>query len=264
MGYNTKIDWVDSSWNPVTGCRHGCPYCYANRIASRFSGFEIMDENNAPCEAWFEIEQDSEMYEVTRPMTRKTKDGDLVSAPYPFGFCPTFHQYRLDDPKKWSEPRNIFVCSMADLFGDWVPDSWIQRVFEACDKAPQHRYFFLTKNCFRYPKVIDSYKGNFDNKWFGTTLTNYEDYIFRNGAYKTFLSIEPIQEYLDVKPWATNWVIIGAETGNRVGKVKPEKRWICDIVLSCMNYGVPVFMKESLRELMGDNFIQEYPKEFEK
>ena len=33
----TKIDWATMSWNPVTGCRHGCPYCYARRTATRFN-----------------------------------------------------------------------------------------------------------------------------------------------------------------------------------------------------------------------------------
>lgn len=33
---NTKIDWATRSWNPVTGCLHGCPYCYARKIAERF------------------------------------------------------------------------------------------------------------------------------------------------------------------------------------------------------------------------------------
>lgn len=31
----TKIEWADSTWNPVTGCLHGCEYCYARRIAER-------------------------------------------------------------------------------------------------------------------------------------------------------------------------------------------------------------------------------------
>ena len=34
----TKIDWCDSTWNPVTGCLHGCKYCYARGIANRFGG----------------------------------------------------------------------------------------------------------------------------------------------------------------------------------------------------------------------------------
>ena len=39
MGKKTKIDWCDSTWNPVTGCLHGCAYCYARRIAERFGGY---------------------------------------------------------------------------------------------------------------------------------------------------------------------------------------------------------------------------------
>lgn len=36
----TKIDWpgLDYTWNPITGCLHGCPYCYAKKIAMRFEG----------------------------------------------------------------------------------------------------------------------------------------------------------------------------------------------------------------------------------
>ncbi len=32
----TKIEWTDYTWNPITGCLHGCPYCYARKIAERF------------------------------------------------------------------------------------------------------------------------------------------------------------------------------------------------------------------------------------
>ena len=34
--HKTKIEWCSHTWNPVTGCRHDCPYCYARRIATRF------------------------------------------------------------------------------------------------------------------------------------------------------------------------------------------------------------------------------------
>lgn len=42
----TKIDWADMTWNPVTGCLHGCEYCYARKIAERFkskSNFTVVD-----------------------------------------------------------------------------------------------------------------------------------------------------------------------------------------------------------------------------
>ena len=46
----TKIEWCDSTWNPVTGCNHNCGYCYARGIATRFGGkaLNIPHELNAP------------------------------------------------------------------------------------------------------------------------------------------------------------------------------------------------------------------------
>lgn len=32
----TKIEWCSHTWNVVTGCLHGCLYCYAARIYNRF------------------------------------------------------------------------------------------------------------------------------------------------------------------------------------------------------------------------------------
>jgi len=30
------IGWTDATWNPITGCLHNCPYCYARTIANRY------------------------------------------------------------------------------------------------------------------------------------------------------------------------------------------------------------------------------------
>ena len=140
---NTKIDWADSTWNPVTGCLHGCEYCYARRIAERFGGASEIHNNECCHECQWITEGTGEIHDLNEPIY----DFDNGrNAPYPFGFDPTFHRYRLDEPQKWKKPRNIFVCSMADLFGDWVPDEWIREVFQACEAAPQHRYLFLSKN----------------------------------------------------------------------------------------------------------------------
>ena len=49
MGIKTKIDLCDSTWSPVTGCLHGCEYCYARRIAERFGGaysFECVEKRD--------------------------------------------------------------------------------------------------------------------------------------------------------------------------------------------------------------------------
>ena len=54
-------------------------------------------------------------------------------------------KHSLDQPERKVEPQNIFVCSAPDLFGDLVPDEWIETVFAACEKSPQHRYIFWQK-----------------------------------------------------------------------------------------------------------------------
>lgn len=136
MGKKTKIDWCDATWNPVTGCLHGCEYCYARRIAERF-GKHLM-----PIFTHYSV-----LNEPVREV-RGICAGKVL--PYPFDFTPTYHRYKLGEPSRWTKPRTIFVCSMADLFGDWVPDEWIEEVFQACKAAPQHRYLFLTKNPDRY------------------------------------------------------------------------------------------------------------------
>ena len=121
MGQKTKIDWCDSSWNPITGCLHGCPYCYARGMARRFGGKIITGHDH--------------LYILDEPARR----ADDTINPYPYGFDPTYHKYRLTIPQEWKKPQTIFVCSMADMFGDWVPEDWIDQIFTACLAAPQHR-----------------------------------------------------------------------------------------------------------------------------
>ena len=260
MGYNTKIDWCDSSWNPVTGCYHKCEYCYARGIANRFAGF-LPEENPS---TWG-FRAGGTLVELDGMQARKRKDGRIVPAPYPYGFTPTLHRYRLDEPKKWTQPRTIFVCSMADLFGKWVPDEWIAEVFEACKAAPQHRYLFLTKNPSRYEMVLN--RPMPDNMWFGWSQEGPigNKAVFRTDAdvlVNTFVSIEPLlRPFEEFRIKNVGWAIVGAETGNRRNKVIPEKKWVMDIAEACVQAGVPLFMKESLREIMGDDFRQEFPWE---
>jgi len=146
------------------------------------------------------------------------KDGEIcvevayrTANPYPEKFTPTFHHYRLDDYIS-KKGRSIFVCSMADLFGSWVPDIWIEEVFKACEKAPQHNYLFLTKNVERYCKYGVPMT---DNMWYGTSITREAEMCLFNqlpAFCNTFVSIEPILE--DLKPSEHNvmfrqvkWVI---------------------------------------------------------
>ena len=284
----SRIDWCDMTWNPVTGCLHGCEYCYARGIVRRFAGcYDPASDQN--------IKQDETgivSVENTGRVFYKSKNGKIIPAPYPFGFAPTFHRYRLDEPQRKKKPQNIFVVSMGDLFGAWVPDEWIEAVFDACKAAPQHRYLFLTKYPVRLPLSSFFFNNMFDklpdNCWFGKTVTDQKSLEngykhFTNIHGNTFLSIEPLHESINLlridvgdviykvpqgmayymfggqKIQNPKWVIIGAETGNRKGRISPERKWIEDIVNDCRIAAIPVFMKSNLADVWGEPLIQEFP-----
>lgn len=280
MGIKTKVDWCDSTWNPVTGCEHRCPYCYAKGIAERFGTNWLPDENPDDYKCVLDGTETHAILELDGMQVRKQKDGRIVPAAFPLGFAPTLHRYRLDEPQHWKKPRNIFVCSMADLFGDWVPDEWIEEVFQACEAAPQHRYMFLTKNPARFKQLRENGIKLPDGCWIGTSVTRDAEqadqytgrtrYLSDNWdtTAKWFVSVEPIQEQMSRNSienlTAMHWLIIGAETGNRKGKVVPRKEWIDEIAEKCKCCRTPIFMKESLRDLMGADFRQEFPWEAKK
>lgn len=264
----TKIEWCDSTWNPVTGCLHNCPYCYARKIAHRFSpeaeGMKKGAQYAGMCK--------DGCYEISERTGYAAQSG-----PYPFGFEPTLLRYRLGEPQRKTKGQNIFVCSMADLFGYWVPDEWLDEIFKACGKADQHRYLFLTKNPSGYKKFYRSELDYRYNHWFGTTAT--DDKSFEERGFDLFeatgatskrranryMSIEPLLDqikYVSLKNVEyLDWVIIGAESGNQKGKIVPQRHWIEGIVDECTNFNVPVFMKESLLSVMGEeNMIREFPE----
>lgn len=275
MGQNTKIDWCDATWNPVTGCYHRCEYCYARRIAERFgcATIAIYDEDGYVVDGFVTC-ADGTCHEMEHPYEDCGK-GRI--APYPYEFDPTFHRYKLDEPQHWKKPHTIFVCSMADLFGEWVPDEWIEQVFKACEAAPQHRYMFLTKNPARFKQLRKNGVKLPNDCWIGTSVTRdaeqADQYTGRTGylsenwdtTAQWFVSVEPILERMSrgsiENLTAMNWVIVGAETGRRNEKVIPEKKWIDEIAEECKRCGTPIFMKESLRGLMGADFRQEFPWE---
>lgn len=256
---NSRIDWCDSTWNPVTGCLHGCEYCYARGIAERFGGKQKY----------------ANIFEENEPLI----DADGKALAYPHSFSPTLLRYHLND-YIGKKGRNIFVCSMADLFGSWVPDSWIEEVFNACEKAPQHNYLFLTKNPQRYVKLQNSKKIiKKYNMWYGTSITdgkslkkfsNYYSYI--NFGTNLFVSIEPIlSDIAKTSTWREctkfykiGWVIIGAETGRRKERVIPKREWIEQIVQDCYENNIPVFMKSSLAEIWDEQLMQEFPNELKR
>jgi protein gp37 len=158
---------------------------------------------------------DGGIYDIKEPWAW----GESKALPYPFGFAPTFHRYRLGEPAEVKKPQNIFVCSMADLFGDFIPDEWIQAVLEACGAAPWHNYLFLTKNPKRYRQLQSKGELPFEH-WYGTTVVTQADCdkngYFSHSDYRTFLSLEPLCGAIDFnkRPQQVlpDWVILGAMT----------------------------------------------------
>jgi protein gp37 len=207
----TKIEWADYTWNPVTGCLHNCTYCYARRIANRFKGWT---DSEGDTHYDTILTTDNPIRELQEPLYIAPKErlGKWPKAPYPYGFIPTFHRYRLDEPQKVKTLSKIFSVSMGDLFGNWVPDEWIDEVFTACFNADWHTYYFLTKNPARYERAIARYDGEergfdievWDHIWFGATVTCQEDtdrladlMKFREG--RKFASIEPLLGPMDIR-----------------------------------------------------------------
>ena len=94
--HKSKIDWCTHTWNPVTGCLHGCDYCYAKRFIARFEPHSCEMVLPEPLEflpkgsGCFIIDEPSKLYDENVNYLRST--------PYPKGFAPTFHGYAMDYP----------------------------------------------------------------------------------------------------------------------------------------------------------------------
>lgn len=271
----SKIEWCDHTWNPITGCLHGCSYCYARTMTKRFSGNVRLNKMaKDDYELRMSEDQKHKLYILNKPMLNETGN-PLV---YPFEFEPTLHRYRYNTIDTLKNGHNIFVGAMADVFGKWVPDEWIEEVIKECVRRPQHNYLFLTKNPDRYISLLlDEKLSELPNMWYGVTVTNsvqaetaeatMQDLPSKAHAY---LSIEPIMEDLSDALCITianfaDWVIIGAETGRNKNKIVPKLEWIEKIVRLCDEYHIPVFMKDSLIPIVGEeNMRRDFPEQLMK
>ncbi len=255
MMNKSQLAYCDFVFNPVTGCLHGCENCYAMSFLRRFSG-DVRINKGSP--QLSRITKD--LYVLPNPFKNST--GGVI--PSPAGTTPTLHEYRLRMPAQKKKPANIFVCSMADLFGEWVPDEWIEKVFSACEAAPWHNYLFLTKNPKRYDTLLQAGSlPQYDNFWYGSTLLKPDDPIFSAKGYKTFINIEPLKtSFKGCNFNGASWVIIRVETGGKKSKIKPEREWIKEIISTCRKGNLHIFMVESqeLREVWTECFVQEIPE----
>ena len=210
---NESIEWAKWSWNPVVGCRHNCNYCYARDLARRF----LEDYNN------FEPRIYEERLKV--PSIQTPKGNGCIG------------------------DRNVFVCSMADLFGNWVEKSWIDKVLDAVQKAPEWNFLFLTKN----PKRLVDIEWPL-NAWVGTTVDRQSRVSQAEQAFKDinatvkFVSCEPLLEELKFSNMSVfNWLIVGGRSKNTQGSAsQPDWSWVDSLYNQARDAGLKVYFKPNL------------------
>lgn len=210
----TKIEWTESTWNPITGCTKistGCKFCYAEVMARRLKA--------------------------------------MGQEKYKNGFELTLHAESLKEPYTWKKGKMIFVNSMSDLFHKNIPIEYIQQIFKVIKDNPQHVFQVLTKRAdvLRY---YDS-EGWLEwphNLWMGVTVENSSlveriDLLRQTGARVKFLSCEPLLSSLpELNLQGIDWVIVGGESGRTPRPVKEE--WVIDIKEQCQAAKVAFYFKQ--------------------
>ncbi|MFH1775080.1 MAG: DUF5131 family protein [Chloroflexota bacterium] len=244
MMKRTPIEWVKNpdltpgfAWNPVTGCLNGCPYCYARRLAGGRLKERYLHNNNISITGGVDIDDP---------------------------FAPRFWPGRLGAPLSRKEASGIFVCDMGELFGPWLPDGWIDTVFEVIKATPHHRYYLLTKQ----PEMLPEYNPFPDNCWVGVSATGTAlarlaaYYLEQVVARVKFVSFEPLLSAivgsLGELMTAVDWAVIGGRSGPM--PFHPPVEWVRAIEAAADEAGVPVFEKYNLSENGKAGLRQEIPQ----
>lgn len=247
----TRIEWTTWTWNPVSGCQHGCAWT-------------MPDGQVANCYA------------------EDMADGMPVH--YPKGFAAHYYYPgRLNEPLKVTTPGKIFVGSMADVFGHWVSDYQIQAILDVCRQADWHQFQFLTKNPPRLRKFdfppncwvgVSAPPSEMMGKpltteqqerWFDTAL----DSLFHCKASIKWVSFEPlsydIAGSLSNYTWYTlintlNWAVIGAASRGKTYYL-PKVEWAKNLLHVLAVRSIPVFYKGNLRGLWAaEPWREEFPE----
>ena len=212
MATTTTIEWTEMTWNPVTGCTkvsQGCKHCYAERMARRLEA--------------------------------------MGSDRYRNGFQVTLHPDLLDVPRRWRQPRVVFVNSMSDLFHDDIPLAYIERVFETMRDCPHHTFQVLTKRSERLVELAPQLPWP-ANVWIGVSVEHTRVIqrvrdLQRVPAAVRFLSLEPLIGPLDALPLdGIHWAIVGGESGPKARPMRKE--WVTSIFRQCRAARVPFFFKQ--------------------
>lgn len=193
-----------------------------------------------------------------------------------------FDEKVMQELIKIRSPKKIFLCSMTDLFGEWVPDAWLDRASAYMAIASQHTFQILTKRPERMkpylqqgakqrirrgavdvgrllnlaPERYEPYETcDFDwplsNIWLGTSVENQKaaddriPSLIQTPVSVRFLSCEPLLESIDIRDYlqlGIDWVIVGGESGT--GARPCHVDWIRSIVQQCQQSETAVFVKQ--------------------
>ncbi len=216
--YSANNSYVGWTWSPVTGCLNDCPSCLQRITAEAFN--------------------------LSNPL----------------GFVPLLRHDRLllpgrtkfpytsQAPKDW----RVLVCNKGDLFGEWVPSHWIEKVIEATKDGPFFRYLFLTKNAKRY---LDFNIHIPSNCWLGARVesqTQADETIKIMQALKIdgikWLIFEPLLEPIKVNLEGIDWIVIGSPeySLDSTAREVPDQKWVEDIVSQAKKSGCLVYMGDNL------------------
>ena len=236
MAQASKIEWTESTWNPVTGCTkisEGCAHCYAERMARR-------------------------LHAMGNPR-------------YKNGFDVTLHHDLIEAPLKWNKPRLIFVNSMSDLFHKDIPFSFIKKIFQAMEAAHWHTFQIVTKRSERMAKLAPKLPWP-KNIWAGVTVesdkysSRFKDLATVPAAVR-FASMEPLLSSItSFSAKELDWVIVGGESGP--GSRAMQEQWVRAIHARCRAENIPFFFKQwggvnkkEQGRILDNRFWDEMPKE---
>ena len=237
------IEWTDYTWNPIGGCKHGCRWqmpdgtvaiCYAEAVAER-----------------------------------------VATSSYPDGFAQ--HYWRpetLEDPLKLKLPSKIFLDSMSDLMGHWVPEHQINEVLEICRRATQHTFQLLTKNAprltqFEFPANVwvgvsappTFFKGKLLSHEKQIRMVERQIEILKKvNVPVRWMSIEPLS--FDIAPLLKDsplaWAVIGAAT-NGSKTYQPEPEWVQNVLDVLDAQHTKVFFKGNL-DWSSSRWREDFPE----
>lgn len=219
---NDSVEWANRTWLPVTGCCNDCTFCYAHYVATAKRYKRI----------------------------------------YPVEFQPCFHSSRKNAPRH-QKPDNtgdikdtlVFVCSMSDLFGPWIPDSWIKRVMDTVKKSPWWTFIFLSK--FPARMAEEQWRHWPDNAWVGASVDRAsrikptEKAFEKIDAKVKFISCEPLTKRTRKLKFHRmdlfNWVIIGGQSAtDKVEKDHPRAKVVESLVEQARKVGAAVYLKPNI------------------